>query len=128
MKQKAIKRRNLGFRQLLRRNRGISQSTNKSSNVKTKEISELKIVKRKGHVEIYNERKVYGSCYFACRNAHLTEEEAESISNIVTSSVTKWISRRKIVTSSEIFRILTNELAKYNEDAAFLYETHRDIS
>ena len=95
---------------------------------KAKDIAELKIVKRKGHIEVYDERKVYGSCYFACRNAHLSEEESEGISNLVTASVTKWISRRRVVTSSEIFRVLAHELNKYNEDAAFLYETHRDIS
>ena len=100
----------------------------KAKNTKPKDIAELKIVKRRGHIEVYDERKVYGSCYFACRNAHLSEEEAEAISNIVTASVTKWISRRRVVTSSEIFRVLTHELSKYNEDAAFLFETHRDIS
>lgn len=100
----------------------------KKTNRAKKGIAELKIVKRKGHVEIYDERKIYGSCYFACRNAHLSEEEAEAISNIVTASVTKWIGRRRVVTSSEIFRVLLHELGKYNEDAAFLYETHRDIA
>ena len=95
---------------------------------KAKEIAEIKIVKRKGHMEIYDERKIYGSCYFACRNAHLREEEAEAIAGIVTAAVTKWISRKRIVTSSEIFGVLTHELRKHNEDAAFLFETHRDIS
>ena len=93
-----------------------------------KEISQIRIVKRKGHMEIYDERKIYGSCYFACRNAHLSEEEAEAISGFVTASVTKWISRKRIVTSSEIFRNMLQELRKHNEDAAFLCETHRDIS
>ena len=73
-------------------------------------------------------KKIYGSCYFACRNAHLSEEEAEAICSIVTAHITKWISSRRIVTSSEISRVLTHELGKHNEDAAFLYETHRDIS
>ena len=100
----------------------------KRKKIKAKEIAEIKIVKRKGHMEVYDERKIYGSCYFACRNAHLSEEEAEAISGIVTAFVTKWIIRRRIVTSSEIFRVLTHELSKHNEDAAFLYETHRDIS
>ena len=94
----------------------------------TKEKTELKIVKRKGHTELYDERKVYGSCFFACRNAHISEQEAEEICNKVSASVTKWASKKKILSSSEIFRFLIEELKKNNDDAAFLFETHRDIS
>lgn len=94
----------------------------------SKEKTELKIVKRKGHTEIYDERKVYGSCYFACRNAHLSEKEAKKICNNVCAAVTKWVSQHKIVSSNDIFKILMKELKQHNEDAAFLYETHRDIS
>ena len=88
----------------------------------------LKIVKRKGHAEIYDERKVYGSCYFACRSAHLSEKEAEEICNKVSATITKWINKKEIVSSDEIFKLAAKELKKHNEDAAFLYETHRDIS
>ncbi|MBI1936077.1 hypothetical protein HYS31_06570 [Candidatus Woesearchaeota archaeon] len=88
----------------------------------------LMIVKRKGHTEIYDERKVYGSCYFACRNAHLSEKEAEEICNKVAAEITKWIKKKKLASSDEIFRALINELSNHNKDAAFLYETHRDIS
>ena len=95
---------------------------------KTRHKTELRIVKRKGHTELYDEKKVYGSCYFACRNAHLSEKEAEDICSKVCASVTKWISKKKIVSSNGIFRFLIEELKKHNEDAAFLYETHRDIS
>ncbi|MEK6983864.1 MAG: ATP cone domain-containing protein [Nanoarchaeota archaeon] len=95
---------------------------------KSKDNTELHIVKRKGHTETYDERKVYGSCYFACRNAHLSEEEAEDIANNVSMAVTKWIAKHKVVSSDDIFKKLIEELRKCNEDAAFLYETHRDIS
>ena len=95
---------------------------------KYKHRTELKIVKRKGHTELYDERKVYGSCFFACRNAHLTEGEAEDICNKVIIAVTKWIKPKKVVSSNDIFKVLIEELKKHNEDAAFLYETHRDIS
>ena len=64
---------------------------------KTKDRKILKIVKRKGHTELYDERKVYGSCFFACRNAHLSEQEAEEICNKVCASVAKWIGKKKIV-------------------------------
>ena len=95
---------------------------------RTKDRTELNIVKRRGHTEIYDERKVYGSCYFACRNAHLGEQEAEQICNKICAAITKFVNKKKIISSDTIFRLLIEELKKHNEDAAFLYETHRDIS
>ncbi len=95
---------------------------------KSKNKTQLRIIKRKGHTELYDERKVYGSCFFACRNARLSREESEQISNKVCASITKLVKSKKIVSSNEIFRTLIKELKKHNEDAAFLYETHRDIS
>jgi|SRR3989344_6390833 len=95
---------------------------------RTKDKTELKIVKRKGHLEIYDERKVYGSCFFACRNAHLSQEESEQICSKVCAAITKLVKSKRIFSSNEIFRMLIKELKKHNEDAAFLYETHRDIS
>ena len=95
---------------------------------RTKDKTILQIVKRKGHTELYDERKVYGSCFFACRNAHLSEKEAEEICRKASAAITKWIKKQKIVYSGDIFKKLIEELKKHNEDAAFLYETHRDIS
>ncbi|MDP3764978.1 MAG: ATP cone domain-containing protein [Nanoarchaeota archaeon] len=95
---------------------------------RTKDKTALQIVKREGHTEIYDERKVYGSCFFACRNAHLSEKEAEEICKKVSAAITKWIKAKKVVSSGDIFKMMIQELKKHNEDAAFLYETHRDIS
>lgn len=95
---------------------------------RTKDMTELQIVKRKGHTELYDERKVYASCFFACRNAHLSGEESEEICRKVSSAMTKWIKQRKSVSSNDIFTMMINEMKKYSEDASFLYETHRDIS
>lgn len=95
---------------------------------KSKDKTILQIVKRRGHTEVYDERKVYGSCFFACRNAHLSEQEAEEICKKVSASMTKWVKIKKIVSSSDIFNMIIQELKKHNEDASFLYETHTDIS
>ena len=100
----------------------------KGPNKVSKKISQLNIVKRRGHVEVYDDRKVYGSCYFACRNAHLSEVESEWISSKVCSAVRKYVNKNKVVISDDIFRIVIEELKRYDNDAAFLYETHRDIS
>src|SRR3989344_3895877 len=95
---------------------------------RSKDKTDLMIVKRKGHTEVYDERKVYGSCFLACRNSHMGKEEAEEICGKVAASVTRWIKNKKLVSSDAVFRILTEELRKHNDDAAFMYETHRDIN
>lgn len=86
------------------------------------------IVKRRGHKEEYDERKVYASSYAACRNAHLPEKEAESIADKVTKDIENWIEDKDEVDSKQIFEEVTKSLAKYNEDASFMYETHLDVS
>ena len=95
---------------------------------RTQDKTKLVIVKRRGHTEIYDERKVYASCYFACRNAHLSEEESEQISAKVSAKVTSLMEKKDRIYSNEIFKLLVDELRKENDDAAFLLETHRDIS
>lgn len=86
------------------------------------------IVKRHGHVESFDERKVYASCYAACVSCHLPKQKAEAISSKVSMEIKSWIKTKRAVTSSEIFRQVTRSLKKYNKDAAFMYSTHRDIS
>ncbi len=89
------------------------------------------IVKRRGHSEKYEERKVYASCFFACKNTHMHDKDCEKVANRVAKSITKFVKeegKKSRVTSTEIFEKIARELRKYNKDAAFLYATHRDIS
>ena len=108
----------------------MKKARSRIKNMKKKNAGKrvIAIVKRKGHTESYDERKVYGSCYYACRNAHLSEKESEKIADKVSKKVTAAMKKRKKVTSDAIFAAIIGELDKHNEDAAFLYETHRDIS
>ncbi len=86
------------------------------------------IIKRRGHEEHFDERKVYASAYFACRNAHLPIEEAERIATAVTDRIKQWIGGQAAVNSDDVFKKITEELRTHDEDSAFLYETHRDLS
>lgn len=86
------------------------------------------IVKRHGHKEPFDERKIYASVYAACLAAHVLHEEAESIANLVTREVKKEIEKAEEVTSGEIFRKAGEELEHLNKEAAFMYKTHLDIS
>jgi len=86
------------------------------------------IVKRRGHTEEFDERKVYASCYAACLNTQIEEEESEKICEKVSKEIKIWARKKKTVDSSEIFQKVIAAIKKRNKDAAFMYETHRDIS
>jgi len=86
------------------------------------------IVKRKGHTEEFDERKVYASCYAACLNTQIEEEEAEKICEKVAKEIKTWARKKKTVDSSDIFKKVVSTLKKHHKDVAFMYETHRDIS
>lgn len=86
------------------------------------------IVKRKGHTEEFDERKVYASCYAACLNTQIREEDSEKIAGKVSKEIKTWVRKKKYVDSSEIFKKVVTVLKKHNKDVAFMYETHRDIS
>lgn len=86
------------------------------------------IVKRKGHKQKFDERKLYASLYAACLSAHTNREEAEITANLVAREIKKWIDKKEEVTSDEIFKQAAEELGHLNKDASFMYKTHRDIS
>lgn len=86
------------------------------------------IVKRRGHKQKFDERKVYASAYAACLSAHAEKEEAEVTANLVTREIKKWITDKEEVSSDQIFKKIGEELGHLNKDAAFMYTTHRDIS
>jgi transcriptional regulator NrdR family protein len=82
------------------------------------------IVKRKGHTEEFDERKVYGSVYAACASAHYDEEECERTADELTKRIKKFIGNKKEIRSAEIRGKIENELKKKDEELAFYYEQH----
>ena len=86
------------------------------------------VIKRKGHKEKYDERKVYASCYSACLASHIPIRQAEKICGKVSKTVSSFVKKRKSVTSNQIFLIAAKSLSSHNKNAAFMYRTHRDLS
>lgn len=86
------------------------------------------VIKRKGKIETFDERKLYASIYAALIALRITDEQAETISDLVSHSVIKDILHRHEISSGELHKIVVEHLKKYNPEAAFIYETHRDIS
>ena len=86
------------------------------------------LVKRAGHKEKFDERKVYASCYAACINCHHEKKKAEKMCEAVMKKVTAWVNGKKQVTSGDIFKQVVAILKKIDKEVAFMYETHRDVS
>ena len=86
------------------------------------------VIKRKGHKEKFDERKVYGSVYAACQICDMPEKNCEKIAASVTKEINALVRKRKIVNSDEIFKNAVIILKKHHKDASFMYKTHRDIS
>ena len=86
------------------------------------------VVKRKGHTEKFDARKIHRSCYRACVGSHLARKEAREICRKVTKAAKQWVKKKPMVTTKQIHVFVAKELRKHNKEAAFMYETHRDIS
>ena len=88
------------------------------------------VVKRSssGTCAAYDERKVYGSAYAACYVVLMHEQECERIAGTVAKKVSRFVHEKKEVQSAEIAKEVVRELRKHNKHAAFMYETHRDLS
>lgn len=85
------------------------------------------IVKRAGHLETYDERKLYASVYSACLAVREHPGSAELIAEEVVSEFGKWLEQKHEVTSNDIRRKAAEHLKAINPDAAHIYVHHRVI-
>jgi len=86
------------------------------------------IVKRAGHKEPYDQKKVYASVYAACMSLRVQQQEAELIAEKVTGEINEIIADKSEVTSHQLFVEISSSLERLNPEAAFLYRTHMDVS
>ena len=86
------------------------------------------IVKRHGVCQLYDERKVYASCYASCLAASVPHEHAEKICAKVSKEITTWVKSKKEISSDQMFKQVSRTIKKHHKHAGFMYETHRDIS
>lgn len=86
------------------------------------------IVKRQGHTEAYDQRKLYASVYASLVSLRTAAPEAELVADRVCKHVEEWLDKKHEVTSKDILRNAAHHLQNYNDDAAFLYLHHRSVS
>lgn len=91
---------------------------------KKKSFCKRCVVKRKGHTEEFDEKKVYGSVYAACASAHYEELKCEKIADEITKKIKKFLADKKEITSVEIRKKIESELKKKSKELAFFYEHH----
>ena len=82
------------------------------------------VVKRKGHREKFDEKKVYGSVYAACASADYSERKCETIAKKITNIIKRFVEHKKKVKSGDIRKRIIIELKKTDEELAFYYEQH----
>ncbi len=85
------------------------------------------IVKRKGHEESFDEKKLYASIYSATLNCHHGEERAEEVAQVVLNNIQLWIKDHPTVTSHILKLRAIRELKHIDRDIAMMYEVHMDI-
>lgn len=85
------------------------------------------VVKRGGHTEAYDERKLYASVYSACLSVREHPGSAELFAQEVVENFGKWLESRHEVTSNDIRRKASEHLKVINPDAGHIYLHHRVI-
>lgn len=90
--------------------------------------SHNQIVKRAGHTEKYDERKLYASMYSSLLAVRETDEAAELIAARVTEEMSGWLEKKHEVTSHDIHQHAAHHLMRYHPDAGWIYKHHKNIS
>lgn len=86
------------------------------------------IVKRKGHSEEFEPRKIYASVFSACMVLRMSDSEAELLADAVSKEVAERASTSEELSAKNLHSWVVQSLEKLNKDVAFMYDTHRDIS
>lgn len=83
------------------------------------------VVKRKGHKESYDEKKIYASVYAAALNCHYSEQKAERIAENVKKSINNWIKGKSTISSEDIRKQIIKLLR--DKHVALMYKHHLDL-
>lgn len=85
------------------------------------------VVKRRGHAEKFDERKIYASVYEACHVDGMKTEKAEKIASAVTNTIKKKVEKLDTVSSHALHGEVVKELKKHHADVAYMYDMHKEI-
>lgn len=83
------------------------------------------IVKRAGHSEIYDSKKLYDSIYASCLAIREPADSSKVIAKKITTDVEKWLESKQEVTVHDIRAYAGKKLLEINHHAGYLYLHHR---
>lgn len=86
------------------------------------------VEKKDGRCEKFDDEKSYKVFCRVFLNAHLSARESENLADKSIKDLKNFLKSKRKIKSSDLFRQKIKILKKYNKEAAFLYETHRDIN
>ncbi len=92
-----------------------------------RKFSSRHVVKRRGHVEPFDERKIYASVYEACHATQLSTKQAEKMAASVTLTIQKWAEKKDHLNAHEIHQVVVKALKKHHADTAYMYEHHKNM-
>jgi transcriptional regulator NrdR family protein len=87
----------------------------------------IHIVKRKGHKEEFDTKKLYASIFSACMSLRIYETEAELLAQTVLNEVIASLVNKESIDSKELSKLVAQSLEKYNPDVSYMYSTHKDL-
>lgn len=85
------------------------------------------VVKRAGHTEPYDDKKIYATVFSVCQSLREPAASAELIADKVAADVSAWIKTKHEVTANDIRNQAAKHLQNYNPDAAYLLKHHRVV-
>lgn len=86
------------------------------------------IVKRAGHSEPYDQRKLYASIFSAMIAVREPSGSAELVAERLCVDVETWLDNKTEVTSADIARNAYEYFKVLNPDAAWIYKHRRNVN
>ncbi len=89
-----------------------------------------KICTKDGDKEDFKTDKAYHSVFYPARETGYTEEDADALAEAVVADLEDWMDDHEddVLTTKEIRSKVLELLEDRDEDVAFMYETHLDLS
>lgn len=85
-------------------------------------------IKKQGHAEKFDEKKLYESVYKTALNCHLEEEESRDIAQKITDTIAGWINEKTHITTNELRFQVINLLELEDSELSMMYENHYNIN
>jgi hypothetical protein len=77
--------------------------------------------------ELFDPLKLHGSLMAACLAVRSLEGEAHMTAQRIVEKVIDWLDNKTEVTSDDVRRVAASNLQTYQPEAAYIYETYKDI-